>query len=182
MRKFKRFTLSLTILSIFMLTGCDADDNKDADYPKLESRVAQLEQDVATLKNTAANHSTSNLDTDSTDDSGNSDTPSNTNSNEAVSDTIESLTSAVEEVTAKADSATPSGNTKENRTQFFNLKDELDLVERRLDAYDDYIEAQYKQSNLTYEDYRNQEQALEDIEDKLDASEDRLERTFGIND
>lgn len=47
---------------------------------------------------------------------------------------------------------------------------------------DAYIEAQYKQGNLSYEDYRNQEQALEDIEDKLDASEDRLERTFGIND
>lgn len=179
MRKFKLFTLSLTILSIFMLTGCGDDNNKDADYPKLESRVAQLEQDVATLKNTAADNSTSNLDAESPD---NSDNPSNTNSNETVSDTIESLTSAVDEVTAKADSATPSGNTKENRTQFLNLKDELDLVDRRLDTYDDYIEAQYKQGNLSYEDYRKQEQALEDIEDKLDASEDRLERTFGIND
>lgn len=77
MRKFKLFTLSLTVLSIFMLTGCDDDNNKDADYPKLESR-----------------------------------------------------------------------------TQFFNLKDELDLVDRQLDTYDNYIEAQYKQGNLSYEDYR----------------------------
>ena len=176
MRKSKLFALSLTVLSIFILTGCDDDDNKDANYRKLESRVAQLEQDIATLKNTGTNNSTNS---ESTDNSANS---SNTISNEAASDTIESLTSAVEEVTSKADSATPSGNTEESRTQFFNLKDELDLVERRLDTYDDYIKAQYKQGNLSYEDYRNQEQALEDIEDKLDASEDRLERTFGIND
>ena len=179
MRKSKLFALSLTVLSIFILTGCDDDDNKDANYRKLESRVAQLEQDIATLKNTGTDNSTSSLDAESTDNSADS---SNTISNEAASDTIESLTSAVEEVTAKADSATPSGNKDESRTQFFNLKDELDLVERRLDTYYDYIEAQYKQGNLSYEDYRNQEQALEDIENKLDASEDRLERTFGIND
>lgn len=97
-------------------------------------------------------------------------------------DTTESLTKAVDEVTAKADSAVPNGNTEEKRAQFFNLKDELDLTDQRLDSFDDYIESQYKQGQLSYEDYRSQEQILENLEDKLDASEDKLERTFGIDD
>ena len=180
MKKLKLLALSLSVLSIFMLAGCNDNDKNHAYYDQLEKRVDQLEQEVATLKNTATDNSTNSFDVAGVTD--NSIDLSNTVSNEDTSDTIESLTKAVDEVTAKADSATPSGSADEKRTQFFNLKDELDLVDRRLDTYDDYIESQYKQGNLSYEDYRNQERTLESMEDKLDASENKLERTFGIDD
>lgn len=178
MNKLKLFVLPLAVLSVFTLTGCGNQDNTS--YNKLEERVEQLEQEVASLKKASTDNSKNNVDTaDSADNT--ADTAADTSKN-ATTDTIESLTKAVDEVTAKTDSATPSGNTDEKTTQFFNLKDELDLIDQRLDSYEDYIESQYKQSNLSYDDYRNEERALKELEDKLDASEDKLERTFGIYD
>ena len=35
---------------------------------------------------------------------------------------------------------------------------------------------------LSREEYQSQDQALEELEDKLDAAEDQLEWTFGIDD
>lgn len=178
MNKLKSFVLPLAVLSVFTLTACGNQDNTS--YNKLEERVEQLEQEVATLKKASTDNSINNVDiTDSADNT--ADTPADTSKN-ATTDTIESLTKVVDEVTAKADSATPSGNTDEKTTQFFNLKDELDLIDQRLDSYEDYIESQYKQGNHSYDDYRSQKRTLKELEDKLDASEDKLERTFGIDD
>ena len=86
------------------------------------------------------------------------------------------------EVTNKADSAIPSDNTDEKRAQFIELKNEIDTVDHRLDKHDDYIENLYKRGEISYDDYRNQEKQLDELEDKLDASEDKLEYTFGIDD
>ncbi|MDE6231940.1 MAG: hypothetical protein K2M60_01130 [Lachnospiraceae bacterium] len=97
-------------------------------------------------------------------------------------DTIESLTNAVDEVTKKADSTIPSDNKDEKRAQFIELKNEIDTVDHRLDKYDDYIENLYKRGEISYDDYRNQEKQLDELEDKLDASEDKLEFNFGIDD
>ena len=44
MRKSKLFALWLTVLSIFILTGCDDDDNKDANYRKLDASEDRLER------------------------------------------------------------------------------------------------------------------------------------------
>lgn len=140
--------------------------------------MKQLEQQVATLNKTLTEQSAEHSDAAST---GHFVDTSDSTSKNLTSDTTESLTKAVDEITAKADSAVPNGNTEEKRAQFFNLKDELHLTDQRLDSYDDYIESQYKQGQLSYEDYRSQAQILENLEDKLDASEDKLEQTFGID-
>ncbi|MBD5134339.1 MAG: entericidin EcnA/B family protein [Lachnospiraceae bacterium] len=97
-------------------------------------------------------------------------------------DTIESLINAVDEVTKKADSAIPSDNKDEKQAQFIELKDEIDTVDHRLDKHDDYIENLYKRGEISYDDYRSQEKQLDELEDKLDASEDKLEFNFGIDD
>lgn len=174
MKKLKLLVLSLSMLSIFMMTGCDNDNKKDANYSNLEKRVEQLEQEITILKNTATNNSANSSD-NSIDSSGNT-------SSQVTSDTIESLTQAVDEVTSKADSATPTGNAEEKRSLFFSFKDELNMVEERLDTYDDYIESQYKRGSLSFEDYQSQERLLKNMEEKLDTCEDKLERTFGIDD
>lgn len=97
-------------------------------------------------------------------------------------DTIDSLTNAVDEVTKKADSAIPSDNKDEKKAQFIELKNEIDTVDHRLDKHDDYIENLYKRGEISYDDYRSQEKQLDELEDKLDASEDKLEFNFGIDD
>ena len=41
---------------------------------------------------------------------------------------------------------------------------------------------QYRQGELSLEDYRSQEHSLELLEDQLDRAEDTLEYTFGMDD
>ena len=64
---------------------------------------------------------------------------------------------------------------------FFVYKDKLREVEDRVDAYDDYIEAEYRQDRLSFEEYRKLERQQEKLEDRLDTAEDKLERDFKIN-
>lgn len=96
--------------------------------------------------------------------------------------TLEALKKAVEDAVAQADAAVPTGTMEERRRQFNALNNALDYVDDQIDSYDDTIEAQYKQGNLSYADYQNKERELDALEDKLDAAEDRLELKFGIDD
>ena len=96
--------------------------------------------------------------------------------------TLDTLETAVNDAVKEAEAAKPSGSAGEKREQFFNLKHELENVENRLDYYDDDIEMQYRQGELSLEDYRSQEHSLELLEDQLDRAEDTLEYTFGMDD
>ena len=58
----------------------------------------------------------------------------------------------------------------------------LDALDREIDAYDDALEAQYARGELTFEEFRKLDRQAEDLEDKLDAAEDRLESRFGMDD
>lgn len=186
MKKFKFLLLLLVVLlSVSALSGCkNRNDSREAE---LEEKIEQLENKIAKMEENAT-ASTG----DSSSDAGSKEqsttvmtTAPNVTSDttlDTTSDTVESLSKEVNKITTKIDSATPSQNEDEKRTDFFALKDELELVEERIDAYDDYIESQQKRGNLSYEDYKSQERLLDELEDKLDASEDKLERTFGIYD
>lgn len=172
--------LSLIVVFAFSFVGCGTGDNKRE--AELEKKIEQLKQQVAELEEKATNDSVSTSHNISSTDKPNNVEATDATDNHVPSDTVESLTKDVKKVIQKADAATPSGNADEKKTKFFELKDELDLVEDRLDDYDDYIESQYKRGSLSYEDYKKQERSLSDLEDKLDVSEDKLERTFGIYD
>lgn len=97
-------------------------------------------------------------------------------------ETLESLEKTVKNIIAKVDSATPSGTVEENRTKFFDLKSELDTLENELDSHEDYLETQYNQDLISYEEYRAQEKELEKLENDLENAEDRLEMKFRIDD
>lgn len=97
-------------------------------------------------------------------------------------ETLESLEKAVKNIIAKIDSATPSGTVEENRTKFFDLKSELDALENELDSHENYLEAQYRQDIITYEECRSQEKELEKLENDLENAEDCLEMKFRIDD
>lgn len=186
MKKLRLLTLSVIMISAIVFAGCEDDDRHEKE---LNKKIDRLEREIDSLKEKSSDNSddkgnTGKSDNAATDES----TEQSVNTQETsisgndTEDTIESLTRAVDEVTKKADSAVPSGNTDEKRTQFFELKDELDIVDHRLDTYDDYIENLYKRGEISYDDYKSQERQLEELEDKLDASEDKLEFNFGIDD
>lgn len=164
-------TLLLIAILTFSLIGCAAPvDEAAADREKeLKEQIAQLEQEVKSLENQAKE-----------DTANTSEATQEKADNSNVS--VESLTSEVDEAIKKAESAKPSGTQKENQTTFFDLKSELDALDHKIDKYDDYLESQYRQNLLSYEEYRSQERKLENLEDRLDDAEDYLERTFKIDD
>lgn len=51
-----------------------------------------------------------------------------------------------------------------------------------MDTYEDQQEGEYRSGSLTWDDYRSLELQLEQIEERLDTSQDKLENRFGIDD
>lgn len=164
--------LSLIALLALTIVGCTAlVDEASVDREKeLENRITELEQEIISLEkeNVSKNSAPTN------------DDAANIESSEH--ETLDSLRKAVEDVIAKVNSATPSGTIEENRTKFFDLKSELDALENELDSHEDYLEAQYRQNLISYEECRSQEKELEKLENNLENAEDRLEIAFRIDD
>lgn len=163
MKRLRFLTLFTILLSAVVFAGCEDDDDRREE--EMKRKIDRLESEIESLKEKESGIK--------------EETPASGN---AQADTIDSIAEAVDEVTKKTDGAVPSGNAEEKRTQFFQLKSELDIVDDRLDAFEDYIEDMYKSGDITYDDYINKDKTLEELEDKLDASEDRLELNFGIDD
>lgn len=175
MKKIRLTALAVIFTFAFLLTGCDIDDDHEKD--QLEAKVEQLEQQVTDLQRSSEQEAAS-----TENEAALPDNDSNQTEASSTGDTLETLETAVNDAIKKADAAKPSGSASEKREQFFTLKHELESVEDRLDYYDDDIEMQYRQGELSLEDYRSQEHSLELLEDQLDRAEDNLEYTFGMDD
>ena len=175
MKKIRLTALAVIFTFAFLLTGCDIDDDHEKD--QLEAKVEQLEQQVTDLQRSSGQEAAS-----TENEAALPDNDSNQTEAPSTGDTLETLETAVNDAVKKADAAKPSGSASEKREQFFTLKHELESVEDRLDYYDDDIEMQYRQGELSLEDYRSQEHSLELLEDQLDRAEDNLEYTFGMDD
>lgn len=177
MKNLKGILLLFVTVSVFAVSGCKSGDNSQE--AELGKQIEELQKQVDDLKKGQAIPPADNIEDAGTVQPSADVKPVATN---VVSDTVESLSKEVDKVTAKVDSATIPKDQNEKRTNFYALKDELDSVEDRIDAYDDYMESQRKQGKLSYDDYKKQERQLDDLEDRLDAFEDILEKNFGIYD
>ncbi|MGN1166320.1 MAG: hypothetical protein ACI4S2_07855 [Lachnospiraceae bacterium] len=166
MKKFKFLVLSLMMCLISLLAGCSSNTTSSATKTNDANEIAD-------------NNSTANDTVTETPDQGNEQKVQNEN---ISVESIASLKETIDNVIAKVDKATPYENSEKRKNQFFELKKELNAVEEQLDVYDDYLDSQYQQGTLSYEDYKKWEQKLDEAEDKIDAAEDKLERTFGIKD
>lgn len=175
MKKIRLTALAVIFTFAFLLTGCDIDDDHEKD--QLEAKVEQLEQQVTDLQRSSGQEAASTENEAALPDNGSNQTEAS-----STGDTLETLETAANDAVKKAEAARPSGSASEKREQFFTLKHELESVEDRLDYYDDDIEMQYRQGELSLEDYRSQEHSLELLEDQLDRAEDNLEYTFGMDD
>ena len=163
--------LGIVGLMTLALAGCQNPSDREA---ALEDQVAQLEQQVTSLEkeNSELNETTETVDNIKPADS----------SNSAAEDDMDSLTKAVNEAVKKANNTSPSGSNDENQKKFFEVKGELQDVDNRLERYEEKIESEFHQGNLTYEKARDAEREIERLEEKLDDAEDRLENVFGYDD
>lgn len=166
----KEIAIAVGLSALLLLSGCQSGSG-DAETEALKKQIGQLEQQIADLQQSGTEVS----------DTAISQTPAADASQQAAGQTttytLEELTSMVEAYVEKADAAA-SGDLE----AFFSLKQEEKQLDDLLDSHEYELEDLYRQNALTQDEYRSQEQELEKLEDSLDGAEDRLERTFGIDD
>lgn len=176
MKKFKS-TLILTLLA-FSLVGCGMTTTMEDTAENVKDDVENtVDPDRNDVEDNDANGNTAmdNTVNNATENTGN-------NSDDGSVESLDTLKKAVNEAVTKVNEVKASGTTEEDRTRFFELKQELDKLDDRLEALEDDIENKHKNENLSFEEYRSQEREIEKLEDELDHAEDRLESAYGFND
>ncbi|MFR5584946.1 MAG: hypothetical protein ACLTLQ_15045 [[Clostridium] scindens] len=166
MKKCKILGTAAAMMLVFALAGCE---NNTDDVDALKKRVDQMEQELADME------INNNLAESSQD-------KASINEVSASDDSIASLTQAVDDMVSKANEAKPDGTEEEKMEQFFTLKKEMKSMDSRLDAYEDYLEYQYRQENFPGKNTQSQDQALEELEDSSGRCRGPTEWTFGIDD
>lgn len=171
MKKMK--LLGIMTLTVLTLAGCQNPSDREA---ALEDQVAQLEQQVTSLEK--ENQELTVTPPASSENVASADTTSASEEN----DNLDSLTKAVDDAVKKADTTSANGTKEENQNKFFELKGVLQDVENRLERYEDSIEREYRQGDLSYDKARDTEIKIERLEEQLDNAEDSLEYKFGYDD
>jgi len=97
-------------------------------------------------------------------------------------DTLDTLSDAVNDITNKAEKLVSDGPSNQNQEDFFTLQGEFHEIENRLDNYEDHIEYELRQGNLSHDEARKAEYELEKLEDILDNAEEKFEYAFGYDD
>ena len=183
MKKRMILLLSVTALAAFLLMGCgnSADDTSNS----TNTSSAQTSEDTTNNDDTATQDDTATTgdDTATTDDDAatTGDDSAQTNT-EPTDDDIAALETKVSDAIAAADAATPSGRRDSDRELFMEHKMALDSLDREVDVYEDSLETQYRNGELSYEDFRTKDVQAEKLEDDLDDAEDRLEDRFNMDD
>ena len=166
MKKHMTAWVSVTLLAALLLTGCGTNATSQ------NANQAGQQTTTQSTTDTTANGSAA----------GTTDTANTADTADGTATDFSALTQRVTDAVDNADAAQPSGNRDADRELFFQHTSALDALDREIDAYDDALEAQYARGELTFEEFRKLDRQAEDLEDKLDAAEDRLESRFGMDD
>lgn len=192
--KKKRQLIITAILMLFVLTAAGCGNDKE---DQLEEEVARLEQQVNDLQKENDLKKETNLQTQTeaqTEAQKQSETQMETKSDEltnteAVTEGTKqeqtdfaTLESEVNAQVEKAAAEVVDSEESKKVEQYFSIKREIEQLDQKLDMHDDYLESQYHQKSLTFEELKSQERALDTLENKLDEAEDQLEIRFGIDD
>lgn len=192
------------------VTGCGSQKDENAQLRKqidqLEQQVADLQKESASVAsqnslNSSENPAPDNVQTDNAPSdnalinntpSGNNasmtDTPAGPTHHEehASYDTgtadASALAALIQDLERRINDTKPTGSAQEQTEQFYNLKGEIELAEKDLDALEDEMDAQRRAGSLSLTDYQNREKELDALDDQLDWCEDQLEFLFGIDD
>ena len=126
----KKFSFFFILLILCCLCGCSP--KTDRSLSELQTKVEQLENDIVDLQTQAGEADAKAVDSSGAD---------------SVSDTLanmEGLTASVETLTAKIEEAVPTGSDSNRMGQYFDFKNQIKQLEKKIDAYDANLEIQYK--------------------------------------
>ena len=196
----KNMLLTMGIIIALSLSGCQK-NTSDAETEALKEQITELQQQITELQQNqqepaASNEISPEAPSDqapATENPTSQEPPATSEQSPATQETVPQadtstthtmgeLTTLVNDFTDKADAATPSGSNSEDMNQFFTLKQEEKQIDDALDRHENELEYLYRQNTITRDEYKSKERELERLEDQLDAAEDRLEITFGIDD
>ena len=93
---------------------------------------------------------------------------------------LSDLTSQTSGMISKIDNSSPTGTAEEHRTQYLDLKNEVEKLETELDRFEDSLENDYRSSNISRAYFLEKEREIENLEELLDAAEEKLEFTYGM--
>lgn len=100
-----------------------------------------------------------------------------------LEEAVLTLTGDVSDTISRVDDLdVPIGDVEEQRTRFLDLKQEISEMDRRIDELDDTVERNYRDSRIPADDYQKLARELESLDELMDAVEDKLEFTFGMED
>lgn len=161
-------TLLLSFGVVLLMSGCGNNSDKQ--------RIAELEAEVERLQN--EQHATDNQ------ASGDAANQEQTASSEAAYDdaTVQDLSTRADDLITRAEAAEVPGDRDARIDAFFDLDSEFNALELEIDTYEDQKEGECRSGSLSWDDYRTLELQLEQIEDRLDNAQDKLEARFGIDD
>ena len=105
---------------------------------------------------------------------------------QTISDGTSSGASNSTENTASAGNSESSDTTNESLTEkhdaslSLDLKNEVEKLETELDRFEDSLENDYRSSNISRAYFLEKEREIENLEELLDAAEEKLDFTFGM--
>lgn len=187
--------LTVGIASALCLSGCQSKQT-DMENEALRQQIEQLEQQIQDLEQKVGSDSEPAPETappaseapaeDRTDPPAQPAEPAaevpDASGSPATTHTLEELTNMVAAYEEKVNAASSTGSASDDMEQFLTLKQEEKDIDHALDRHEDELEALYRKGSLTRDEYRPLERELERLEDRLDAAEDTLEYTYGIDD
>ena len=192
-------TLFLLIMAIGVAAftvGCSSTDTK-----VLEDKISQLEQQLNSQN--ASNHTSSSSQTGSVSSSvsslaeqNNTNAPSSsnnagsqqqttTNNNQTQTPTnfdLTDITQKVNNVIQVADSTQPGANYSENISIYGQVNMQMEQVEFELDQLEHQIEYASRSGSLNWDQYRQLDRSLDELDARLDIAKDSLELRLRIDD
>lgn len=158
-----------------LLAGCG--NNAD------EQRIAELEAEVERLQSEQGTTDDDGKDQDVAATEEADDQKKAAKSETSYDDaTIQDFSDRADDLIARVDKADVPNDRDTRIDAFFDLDSEFNALELEMDTYEDQQEGEYRSGSLSWDDYRALELQLEQIEDKLDTAQDKLEARFGVDD
>ena len=128
------------------------------------------------------NHTSSNNSSNNSSSSSNTNQSTTSVNTSGITSTLSDYSTEAESLQNSINSLTIPSNRSETINLYWEWKNKIETLENKLDRYEDELERMYRNSQLSYNDYRTFDAQLESIEDILDRAEDILEDRTNYDD
>ena len=128
------------------------------------------------------NHTSSNNSSNNSPSSSNTNQSTTSVNTSGITSTLSDYSTEAESLQNSINSLTIPSNRSETINLYWEWKNKIETLENKLDRYEDELERMYRNSQLSYNDYRTFDAQLESIEDILDRAEDNLEDRTNYDD